>query len=123
MEKHPLGFRQFSTHAAPAARPGYDAARGVPGGRLPAAAGANVGCSAARGLESDMRSQALVSAVYGAVYWLGEVLGPVGGGLVTDQLGFPALATGLGAVTAAVCLAMTVRGLVYYVTTARGSVT
>ena len=83
------------------------------GGYLPLLA-LMVRCSAARGLESDVRSQALVSAVYGAVYSLGEVLGPVGGGLVTDQLGFPALATGLGAVTAAVCLAMTVRGLVHH---------
>ena len=80
-----------------------------------------VRCSTARGLESDVRSQALVSSVFGAVYSLGEVLGPVGGGLVTDQLGFPALATGLGAVTAAVCLAMSVRGLVHHTTTARGA--
>ena len=79
-------------------------------------------CSAARGLESDVRGQALVSAVYGAVYSLGQVLGPVGGGLVTDWFGFPALATGLGAVTATVCLVMTVRGLVYHVSTARRSV-
>ena len=85
------------------------------GGYLPLLA-LMVRCSAARGLESDVRGQALVSAVYGAVYSLGEVLGPVGGGLVTDQLGFPALATGLGAITAAVCLAMAVRDLVYHTT-------
>ena len=81
-----------------------------------------VRCSTARGLESDLRGQALVSAVYGAAYSLGNVLGPVGGGLVTDWFGYPALATGLGAVTAAVCLVITVRGLVYHVTTKRGSV-
>ena len=72
-----------------------------------------VRCSAERGLESDLRSQAVMSAVFGAVYSLGQVLGPVGGGLVTDWFGYPALATGLGVNTAIVCLAIAVRGLVY----------
>ena len=82
-----------------------------------------VRCSAARGLRSDdVRGQALVSAVYGAVFSLGEGLGPVGGGLVTDWFGYPALATGMGAVTAAVSLAMAVRGLVYHATSTRGAV-
>ena len=73
-----------------------------------------VRCSAARGLENDVRGQAFVVAMFETAYSLGNVLGPVGGGLVTDQLGFPALATWLGTATTAVCLPMTIRGLVYH---------
>ena len=75
-----------------------------------------VRCSTARGLQSDVRSQALVAAAFGTAYSLGNVLGPVGGGLVTDRWGYPALATWLGGVTAILCLVMAVRGVVYHVT-------
>ncbi|KAF0309124.1 MFS-type transporter SLC18B1 [Amphibalanus amphitrite] len=72
--------------------------------------------STARGLRSDVRGQALVSAVFGAAYSLGNVLGPVGGGLVTDRYGYPTLATWLGGVTVFLCVAMALRGAVYHST-------
>ncbi|XP_043244836.1 MFS-type transporter SLC18B1-like [Amphibalanus amphitrite] len=71
--------------------------------------------STARGLQGDVSGQALVSAVFGAAYSLGSVLGPVGGGLVTDRWGYPTLATWLGGVTMLLCLVMAIRGLVYHV--------
>ncbi|XP_043242092.1 MFS-type transporter SLC18B1-like [Amphibalanus amphitrite] len=72
--------------------------------------------STARGLQSDVSGQALLSAVFGAAYSLGNVLGPVGGGLVTDLWGYPTLATWLGGVTVVLCVTLAARGLVYHVT-------
>ncbi|XP_043206257.1 MFS-type transporter SLC18B1-like [Amphibalanus amphitrite] len=70
--------------------------------------------STARGLQSDVRAQALVTSLCGAAYSFGSMTGPMGGGLVTDRWGFPVLATGLGGVTVLLCLAMAVRGVVYH---------
>ncbi|KAF0306435.1 MFS-type transporter SLC18B1 [Amphibalanus amphitrite] len=71
--------------------------------------------SAARGLQSDVAGQALVSAVSGTAYSLGNMLGPVGGGLVTDHLGFPVVTSWLAGATAVLCLLMAVRGLAFQV--------
>ena len=72
--------------------------------------------SVAGGLQRDVRGQALVSAVFGAAYSLGNLIGPVGGGLVTDLWGYPTLATWLGGATALLCLAVAARGVVYSTT-------
>ncbi|KAF0289772.1 MFS-type transporter SLC18B1 [Amphibalanus amphitrite] len=72
-------------------------------------------CRYARGLQSDVGGQALVSAVSETAYSLGNMLGPVGGGLVTDHLGFPVVTSWLAGATAVLCLLLTVRGLAFQV--------
>ncbi|XP_043190466.1 uncharacterized protein LOC122364292 [Amphibalanus amphitrite] len=67
--------------------------------------------STVRGLQSSVRGQALVSSICGAAYSMGNVLGPV-----HNLWGYPVLATGLGGVTAVLCVAMAVRGVVYCAT-------
>ena len=69
--------------------------------------------SVAAGLPDDVHGQALVAAVYGTVYSVGKVAGPVLGSLLIELIGFPGLGTCLGAANATVALAMLVRGLVY----------
>jgi len=61
----------------------------------------------ANGMENNLSTQAFVSAVFGAVFSIGNVVGPTLGGYITDLYGFPVAATGLalfGALVAVACV-------------------
>ena len=60
----------------------------------------------AHGMENNLSTQAFVSAVFGAVFSVGNVLGPTLGGYITDIYSFPMAATvlaAIGSLVAAMC--------------------
>ena len=71
----------------------------------------------AHGMENNISTQVFVSAVFGTMFSLGNVVGPTLGGYLTDLYGFPMAATALaamGALVAILCVAGAVQ-------TARGA--
>ena len=66
----------------------------------------------AHGMENSLSTQAFVSAVFGAVFSFGNVVGPTLGGYITDLYGFPVAATALAAFGVLVAAACAVGALV-----------
>ncbi|XP_043240485.1 MFS-type transporter SLC18B1-like [Amphibalanus amphitrite] len=66
----------------------------------------------AHGMENNLSTQAFVSAVFGAVFSIGNVVGPTLGGYITDLYGFPVAATGLAGFGVLVAIACVVGAVV-----------
>ena len=64
------------------------------------------------GLPDSVATSALVSSVFGAAFAMGQVVGPVSGGVLVDWVGFPSMMAVLAAVTAVVTLLVLGQGMV-----------
>ncbi|KAF0288170.1 MFS-type transporter SLC18B1 [Amphibalanus amphitrite] len=66
----------------------------------------------AHGMEDNLVTHSFVSAVFGAVFSIGNVVGPTLGGYITDLYGFPVAATGLAGFGVLVAIACVVGAVV-----------